>query len=466
MKSANSPIDQLRERVESGILDTEDLRQKWSMLFQAASGEVWRTGSLIGHPVIYCDSCGLPCFAGKTKAVYNGAHWVCEEQCFAKYAFCAPCRSYVLLDDLNNPTHIHDGMGNAGLLYFPVEQPIAVYNADVMEGGKGKFFKTAAEHQLLSRRKVTSTDPERIFRNFGIEIEVEKLAGGPPDVLTRTRKALGSFVMIKHDGSLSRRGKGGFEIVSMPATLAYHEGGAWSSFFKDLGPFFQEQPPTTGLHIHIGRNTLSPLTVDKLIMFVNAEENREFIYGMANRNLLKQSPNGRLYAAVKKWNRSEMMRLKQHGSGCPWHPGNKGTKNYFKMVAGQVQFDPFGNPIIASITGDSATVRAACKCTEGHYNIEHYEAVNLRTHRPTVELRIFRGLVNEQFFYACLEFADSISDFCETVPFESLHYKNYLSFLKDKTKRYRNLYRLLVNQCWIDPPKSKHEIVPAYGIYA
>jgi hypothetical protein len=166
-----------------------------------------------------------------------------------------------------------------------------------------------------------------------------------------------------------------------------------------------------------------------------------------------------------------MMRIKQHSGNCPWHPQNRERGNYYKILNGIVQVDPFGNPIIAKPVADPTSVRAACKCAEGHYNIEHYEAVNLRTHRPTVELRIFRGVVNEPFLYACLEFADSVADFCAQAETKGLHFKNYLEFLKDKTKRYNNLYRLLVNQCWIDPPKDKHKVetltkVPAYGIYA
>jgi hypothetical protein len=188
---------------------------------------------------------------------------------------------------------------------------------------------------------------------------------------------------------------------------------------------------------------------------------------MANRNLLKQNPNGRLYAGIKQWGASDMMKLKQHNGQCPWHPSNKGQGSYFRVTNGTIQTDPFGNPVIVSTTPAPSTVRAACKCPDGHYNLDHYEAVNLRTHRPTVELRIFRGLVNEQFLYACLEFADSLSDFCVATALDELHFKNYLYYLGDKTKRYRNLYRLLVNQCWIDPPKHKERMnVPAYGIYA
>jgi hypothetical protein len=369
-----------------------------------------------------------------------------------------------MIEDLNNPTHIHEGMQNPGGIYIPGELGIAAYNADVMEGNT-KFYKTPEETQLFIRRKKLSLHPERIFRNFGVELEVEKLAGGPPNIVARTRDVFQEFALIKRDGSLSRNGAGGFEIVSAPATLAFHKGGIWSTFFKHLGPFFQAAPATTGLHVHVGLNTLSTLTVDKMLLFVNAQENREFVYGMA------KNPNGRLYAMVREWNPGMMMALKQHQGSCPWHPQNKTVGNFFKTVNGFVQYDPYGNPIILKTKADPTTVRPVCKCEEGHYNIEHYEAINLRTHRPTVELRMFKGVVNESFLYACLEFADSLADFCAQAETQGLHYKDYLEFLKDKTKRYNNLYRLLVNQCWIDPPKDKRKVetlakVPAYGIYA
>ena len=463
-------VAKLREGVEAGKLDTEALRSLWGEIFSQAGGEILRAGAVVGHPVVFCDSCGKPCFAAKTRSAYGGAHWICADECLAKYAYCEPCRTYILIDDIANPTHTHEGKENPGFIHFPADGAVAAYNADIMQNG-AKFHKSLDELKVLANRKLRSTDPERVFRNFGVELEVEKICGGPPDLLARTRKVFGNFVMVKRDGSLSRHGSGGFEIVSSPATLAFHKGGAWTSFFKDLGPFFQEQPATTGLHVHVGLNTLSPLVVDKLIMFVNAEENREFVFGLANRNLLRKNPNGRLYAGVRGWTAGDMMRLKQHSGTCPWNPANRGQKNYYKTLNGVIQVDPYGNPIISSLDSNPATVRPTCKCAEGHYNIEHYEAVNLRTHRPTVELRIFRGVVNEQFLYACLEFCDSLCDFCAVVPFDQLHFKNYLVFIQDKTKQYRNLYRLLVNQCWIDPPKDKKKTealskVPAFGIYA
>lgn len=464
-------VAKLRENVEAGKLDTASLRSLWNEIYGQAGGEVLKVGDIVGHPVVFCDSCGQPCFAANTRSAYSGARWICEDPCAEKYAYCEPCRTFVLIDDIANPTHVHEGKdAHPGHLYFPVDQQVAAYNADIMEGG-AKFHKTPEEMRVLASRKLRSRDPERVFRNFGVELEVEKICGGPPDLLARTRATLGPFVMVKRDGSLSRHGQGGFEIVSAPATLAFHKGGIWTPFFQHLGPFFHEQPATTGLHVHIGLNTLSPVVVDKIVMFVNAQENREFVFGMANRNLLRKNPNGRLYAGVREWAPGDMMRLKQHQGNCPWHPQNTGQKNYYKTVNGVIQADPFGNPIISSLDSNPSTVRPTCRCMEGHYNIEHYEAVNLRTHRPTVELRIFRGVVNEQFLYACLEFCDSLADFCgETSPYE-LHFKNYLEFLIDKTKRYRNLYRLLVNQCWIDPPKDKGRTeelskVPAYGIYA
>lgn len=470
MKSTEA-IDKLRAQVEKGRFVTEDLRANIQDILALVSGDYLRVSDLVGHPIVYCDSCGKVNFAIHTKTAYSGACWVCRD-CAEKYTYCDPCKTLVLIDDITNPTHVHENgtVGRFGYIEFPVEQPVAVFNADVMANG-GKFYKTQEEEKVLKHRKVVSTFPERPFRNFGVELEVEKLPGGPPDLLSRTRKIFGKFVMVKHDGSLSRHGKGGFEIVSMPATMAYHKSGVWTSFFQHLGPFFQEAPDSTGLHIHIGLNTLSPLTVDKMLLFVNVSENREFIYGMANRNLLRPNPNGRLYANVRGWGLGDMMKLKQHNGDCPWHPNNRESRNYYKLVNGQVQYDPWGNPIIGNINGDPATVRATCKCQEGHYNIDHYEAVNLRTHRPTVELRIFRGIMNESFLYACLEFSDSLADFCTVCPMDELHFKNYLDFLKDKTKRYKNLYRLLVNQCWIDPPKDKHKTeeltkVPVYGLYA
>src|SRR5690242_19379800 len=82
-------VDRLRQEIEAGQFNTQTLRANWSeILFNVAEGQINQVGHLLSHPIVYCDICGEPSFAIKTKSAYNGAHWVCEEGCVRNYVPC------------------------------------------------------------------------------------------------------------------------------------------------------------------------------------------------------------------------------------------------------------------------------------------------------------------------------------------------------------------------------------------
>src|SRR6266704_3620272 len=339
-----------------------------------------------------------------------------------------------------------------------------------MTGSERTFYlKTTEEMGIWKHAKEAHKEvlhpahTDAKFRYFGIELEVEKLAPAPPDIITRTRQLLGKYAMIKHDGSLSNKGKGGFEIVSVPATLAYHKSGVWNEFFGLLGYYFVPSPPTTGLHVHVGLETIGKITAGKMLVFVNSLQNREFIESIAERKLGVPSPsNGKVYASVnEKWTISHLLSLKQHLPDCVWNPGNKRFYNRYSLdTAGRIKKDTKGNPIIASIKPSSVSIRPACRCPEGKYNLQKYEALRLATQRPTIEMRIFRGNVNQEFLYSALEFVDALADFCADVSPKQLTYSDFLTWVckynqSGQSKLYPNLSRLLINKAWIDPKKEK-----------
>lgn len=454
-------LEGFKKEIEAGNYNTPILRKVVATTLQK-DWSMALISDALGVEIIYCDICGEASFAHKTISAYHGAYWACED-CTPLFWPCKPCGTYVLQTDLNNPTHVHASFEIPGQVYFPdQENNIAVYNADVMDGVGGKGFLRSLDEITSAHTAMSLGKKATPLRYFGIELEVEKVPGVPPDIAARTITTLGNkFVMLKHDGSLSRHGKNGFEIVTKPATMQYHKGGIWDAFYEHLADFFEEAPATTGLHVHVGTSTVLPITIGRMLMFINADKNREFVCDISGRQLDVPNPNGRIYAGVKdNWKASDLMRLRQHAADCPWNPRNKAANNRYALDAiGRIKFDPYGNAIIATLTGTQSPVRATCKCQPGLYNLQKYDALNVMTKRATVEFRIFRGVVKQTFLYMALEFADALVDFCADTAMSGLTYQNFVEWIvRGRRKIYPNLYRHLVNLGWIDPPKSYPEL--------
>jgi hypothetical protein len=94
------------------------------------------------------------------------------------------------------------------------------------------------------------TSGERIF--MGFELEVEVRSGNMRDQASEVVNALGDHAYLKHDGSLNH----GFEIVTHPHSLnSYKKEFAFDSFkrFRSNG-LRSWDTSTCGLHVHVSRN--------------------------------------------------------------------------------------------------------------------------------------------------------------------------------------------------------------------
>lgn len=120
----------------------------------------------------------------------------------------------------------------------------------------------------------------RNVRYYGIELEVEPTIDRL-EAATNVVEAIGTFCILKRDGSLSEEG---FEIVSTPMTFDYHRSGVWDNFFINGGNSGLRTPNTCGMHIHISRNTLTRLQIGKMVSFIHNPSNRRFIKGIAERS--------------------------------------------------------------------------------------------------------------------------------------------------------------------------------------
>jgi hypothetical protein len=113
---------------------------------------------------------------------------------------------------------------------------------------------------------------------FGVELEMEAKRGHNWSELVQAlggKDGNGSF-LLKSDGSLDN----GVELVTLPFTLEDHQSYFnWKEVLEQVRPIAHSGEGTTncGIHIHINRAALTPLVLGKMLVFVNATHNVNFI---------------------------------------------------------------------------------------------------------------------------------------------------------------------------------------------
>lgn len=113
---------------------------------------------------------------------------------------------------------------------------------------------------------------------FGCELEVNYYEGKISEAVDWVLEALGEdHVYLKEDGSLTN----GFEIVSHPHS--YQESIAlWGKMSKSA-PMRSHDSGECGFHVHVTKSALTRMQIQKMVVFVNAPENAEFVDMIAQR---------------------------------------------------------------------------------------------------------------------------------------------------------------------------------------
>ncbi len=247
-----------------------------------------------------------------------------------------------------------------------------------------------------------SYKPEPIFygnskRYFGIELEVDD--GGKDDDNANTLKSIanykGEHIYIKSDGSIDD----GFEIVSHPMSLDYHENEMdWESVFHEainMG-YLSHKTETCGLHIHVNRNSFGD----------NQSAQEEVISRI-------------LFFVEKHW--SEIFQFSRRSS-----------YNMNRWSA-RLGFEKTGKAILEKAkSGDNG----------------RYVAVNL-TNYHTIEFRLFRGTLKYNTFIATLQFVNRICEVAVSMSEEEIDSMSWCSFVSSidepELVKYLKERRLYVN---------------------
>jgi DNA-directed RNA polymerase subunit M/transcription elongation factor TFIIS len=202
-----------------------------------------------------CDDCGHTMFNDDSISIEHGDRHVCRSCGDDDYYYSENHDTYRHNDDYDE--HEEEGYDDYSGTYS--------YDTDVLE--------------YCNFNKL---DKENATDYYGIELEVERRKDCPSDIAETINQMYQGFAICKSDGSLDN----GFEVVTGPSTYKYHKM-KWEEFFNSK--LCQENlkgwnTDTAGLHIHIGRKSLTPLNIGKILVFINDNNNEDFINHIAGRS--------------------------------------------------------------------------------------------------------------------------------------------------------------------------------------
>lgn len=137
---------------------------------------------------------------------------------------------------------------------------------------------------LVKGAEVPLPDSKALLFGVELETDADKAQGGASHAarhLVESAKDFAKWAICKSDGTVS-----GPEIVTVPACLDSHRElipwAEWCKSARDFG-LRGHMGHNAGIHVHVNRAALSALTLGKMLVFLNNEDNREFLEAIAQR---------------------------------------------------------------------------------------------------------------------------------------------------------------------------------------
>ena len=209
----------------------------------------------------HCQDCDTLDFQDEMRMAYED-YLVCQTCCDDNYTYSQYRDTYVSHEDADEDDYDEDYR----------DDYVCSYDYDVMDD------------LSMTSTKEDTLQPNTAY--YGIELEVEKRSNANETTAERIHRSftyddIGQFALLKSDGSLSN----GFEIVTAPGTLNAHKK-YWDKFFKSeaIKEVKSWNTDTTGMHIHISRTAITNLEQGKILLFINAKKNEEFVNHIAGRS--------------------------------------------------------------------------------------------------------------------------------------------------------------------------------------
>ena len=338
-----------------------------------------------------CD-CGHIEVAGDTHEVRNDT-WC--HSCFADDAVHVEDQDeYWPRDD----AYYHENNG----LYYSYEESNEDEDYDNDEEPTGLMSYSTNVLRHLERDVSIHSGP---FGNFTLGVELEMCAGGRSsmrDAIEDVRDQLGEdYCIAKSDGSLP---SDGFEIVTAPRGLDEHIR-RFKSWQVKSG-YRAWNAGTCGLHVHIDSRAFTPMTLGKFLMFINDDNNADFIRSLAGR-----------------------------------HPKTDSQARHYCAADDQ---SALTNPKTAVKGKDSARYRMVNVCNMDRdemmrLGIDHYKFDTSGRKFNTVELRIFRASLKKERLLAQIEFTHAAVMFVRSASYRDLTHGAFKGWLAKSYALYPHL---------------------------
>ena len=222
---------------------------------------------------------------------------------------------------------------------------------------------------------------------YGIEIETFSIPDKAPDTIIKDieENYLKGHAICKSDGSI---GDNGIEIVSTAMSFNYiKNNNLFYKFYNQIKDYLGSYSRnSTGVHIHISRDTLTKLQILRIISFINNEMNFNYLARIAGREFF----NNQYCETIFK--NKDVLKLNE----------------YFK---------DFNNLIYQA----------------------KYSAVNL-SKKSTVELRIFKGNIRFDVLNRYIEFTDCLINYVKNTKISLNDYVSFIEFVDKNKNNYPYLY--------------------------
>lgn len=361
---------------------------------------------------------GICKWTGKVDAIENfheiHGQLICQSEYRANCAVCYSCRQVTFRLDMvevsiernrhlfcSSCYNIRQEALNRRRRYISSysESPLAV-----LEGFRGAktirpYKETIVNKNGRKRILRKNFDLHPTVHNLFLGVELEVVPVGKLDnleYLEIVSSSVRDFAILKPDGSLAENG---FEIVSIPATLSYHRE-CWNTFFeKTQGILSGWKERRCGMHVHFNLDSLSELTLGKMMVFVNAGINHEFITKVAGRepNTYNERVPKRLSSGKRRLSDNNVYSMRT-------------------AILHQHHYSP----------------RSPMRSFPSHY-----DALSISSHTggSTAELRIFQSNVKKTGFMKNLDFTVGLLRFCEHASTNNLDYHNFLTWLSNPTNK-------------------------------
>lgn len=251
-------------------------------------------------------------------------------------------------------------------------------------------------------------------------------------------------ILVAYDATLVD----GFEFIGMPRTLAGNRV-MWNKLFTNTKvtnylhaddtalQIIGHAARSAGMHVHMSGDPISPLTMGKMMFFMNSAGNGAFIGTVAGREInhfCRQSHNVKPSHALYLY----------HSKGCLKKTENK-----------KIQYNAAGYPEVyittetTDVFGNRSGVSTVC-CEGGR------RAQQVRFDRGAIwptpgrntgecEIRIFKSTLKMERFMTNLEFCVALVDFCQQATLQELTAVKFSTWMNTLTcrLRYRNLFKHL-----------------------